>query len=114
MVSVSLDAADLLAQSGIQARVINMHTLAPTDEAVILAAARETGAIVTAEEHYIHGGLGSIVGQALGQSHPVPLEIVALRGYAESGKPEELMAKAGLTPEGVRDAAERALQRKRS
>ena len=112
MVSVSLDAADLLAQSGIQARVINMHTLAPADETTILAAARETGAIVTAEEHYIHGGLGSIVGQALGQGHPVPLEMVALRGYAESGKPEELMAKAGLTPEGVRDAAERALKRK--
>ena len=114
MVSVSLDAADLLAQSGIQARVVNMHTWRPTDEATILTAARETGAVVTAEEHYIHGGLGSIVAQVLGQGQPVPLEIVALQGYAESGKAEELMAKSGLTPEGVRQAAERSLTRKRS
>ena len=114
MVSVSLDAAELLAQSGIQARVINMHTLRPTDEATILAAARETGAIVTAEEHYIHGGLGSIVGQVLGQSHPAPMEIVALQAYTESGKAEELMVKRGLTPEGVRHAAEKALRRKGS
>ena len=114
MVSVSLDAAELLAQSGIQARVINMHTLRPSDEGAILTAARETGAVVTAEEHYLHGGLGSIVGQVLGQNHPSPLEMVALQAYAESGKAEELMAKAGLTPEGVRQAAERALARKRS
>ena len=58
MVAVALQAAELLAQSGIQARVVNMHTLKPVDEETILAAARETGAIVTAEEHYIHGGLG--------------------------------------------------------
>ncbi len=114
MVSVSLDAAELMAQSGIQARVINMHTLRPADEGAILTAARETGAVVTAEEHYLHGGLGSIVGQVLGQNHPSPLEMVALQAYAESGKAEELMAKAGLTPEGVRQAAERALARKRS
>ena len=113
MVSVALDAAELLAQSGIQARVVNMHTLRPTDEDTILAAARETGAVVTAEEHYIHGGLGSIVGQVLGQHHPTPIEMVALQGYGESGKPEELMAKAGLTPEGVRNAAEKAIKRKR-
>ena len=113
MVSVALDAAELLAQSGIQARVINMHTLRPADEETILAAARETGAIVTAEEHYIHGGLGSIVGQVIGQNHPVPVEMVAIQGYAESGKPEELMAKCGLTPEGVRDAAQKAISRKR-
>lgn len=113
MVSVSLDAADLLAQAGIQARVVNMHTLRPADEATILTAARETGAVVTAEEHYIHGGLGSIVAQVLGQGQPVPLEIVALQGYAESGKAEELMQKTGLTAEGVCQAAERALSRKR-
>ena len=113
MVSVSLDAAELLAQAGVQARVVNMHTLRPTDEASILDAARETGAIVTAEEHYLHGGLGSIVGQVLGQNHPVPMEMVALKAYAESGKAEELMAKAGLTPEGVRQAAQRVLDRKK-
>ncbi len=114
MVSVALDAADLLAESGISARVINMHTLTPADEATLLAAAKETGAIVTAEEHYIHGGLGSIVAQIIGRSHPVPLEMVALQGYSESGRAEELMKKAGLTPEAVKQAAERAISRKTS
>ena len=113
MVSVALDAAELLAQSGIQARVINMHTLRPADENTIVTAARETGAMVTAEEHYIHGGLGSIIGQVVAQNHPVPIEMVALQGYSESGKAEELMVKNGLTPEGVRNAAEKALKRKR-
>ncbi len=112
MVSVGLDAAALLEQEGISARVINVHTLSPIDESVILAAARDTGAIVTAEEHLAHGGLGSIVAQVVGQASPVPLEMVALRGYSESGTANELMAKAGLTPESVRDAAKRAIQRK--
>ena len=69
--------------------------------------------MVTAEEHYIHGGLGSIVGQVISQNHPVPIEMVALQGYSESGKPEELMLKNGLTPEGVRAAADKAVKRKR-
>ena len=112
MVSVALDAAELLAQSGIHARVVNMHTLSPVDEETIQAAARETGAVVTAEEHYIHGGLGSIVGQVIGKHHPVPMEMVALHGYSESGKGEELMVKCGLTSEGVRCAADKALKRK--
>ena len=114
MVSVALEAADLLAESGISARVINMHTLTPADETTLLAAARETGAIVTAEEHYIHGGLGSIVAQIIGRSHPVPLEMVALQSYSESGRAEELMEKAGLTPKAVKQAAERAVSRKKS
>jgi len=112
MVSVGLDAAELLAKAAVQARVVNMHTLRPADENTILSAARETGAIVTAEEHYIHGGLGSIVAQVVGQHHPVPLEMVALQGYSESGKAEELMLKCGLSADHVRKAAERALRRK--
>ncbi len=112
MVSVALDAAELLAQKGINARVVNMHTLKPADEATIIAAARETGAIVTAEEHYIHGGLGSIVSQVVGQHHPVPLSMVALEGYSESGPAEQLMVKCGLTPERVQEAAEKAISRK--
>ena len=112
MVAVALEAAELLAQSDIQARVINMHTLKPVDQETILAAARETGAIVTAEEHYIHGGLGSIVGQVVGQHHPVPLEMVAIHGYTGSGKGEELMIECGLTPENLMEAAQRAVRRK--
>ena len=112
MVAAALDAADLLAEQGIQARVLNIHTLKPIDQAAIIAAARETGAIVTAEEHYIHGGLGSIVAQIAGQHCPVPLEIVAIHGYTPSGKPEELLAQCGLTPENLRAAALKALSRK--
>ena len=114
MVSVGLDAADLLSQSGVRARVINMHTLSPVDEDTILAAARETGAIVTAEEHYIHGGLGSIVGRVVSQHHPVPLEMVAIQGYSGSATAEELMVKCGLTAENLKETALRVLQRKRS
>ncbi len=112
MVSVSLDAADLLASEGMNARVLNIHTIKPIDQAAIIAAAQETGALVSAEEHYIHGGLGSIVAQVVGQNHPVPLEMVALQGYSESGKAEELMVKCGLTPEKVKEAALRAVSRK--
>ena len=113
MVSVSLDAADLLAAEGVNARVLNVHTLKPVDEAAIVAAARETGAVVTAEEHYLHGGLGSIVSQVVGQNHPVPVEMVALQGYGESAKAEELMVKYGLTPEKVKEAALKVVGRKR-
>ena len=112
MVSISLDAAELLVESGVQARVINMHTLKPADEDTILAAARETGAIVTAEEHYIHGGLASIVAQVVGQGHPVPMEIVALRSYSASGKAEELMARNGLSSDSIQTAAQAVLKRK--
>ena len=112
MVSVSLDAADLLASEGVNARVLNIHTIKPIDQAAIIAAAQETGALVSAEEHYIHGGLGSIVAQVAGQNHPVPLEMVALQGYSESGKAEELMVKCGLTPDKVKEAALRAVSRK--
>lgn len=112
MVSVSLDAADLLAAEGVAALVLNVHTLKPVDTAAVVAAARETGAVVTAEEHYLHGGLGSIVSQVVGQNHPVPVEMVALQGYSESARAEELMVKCGLTPEKVRDAALKAVSRK--
>ena len=113
MVSVSLDAADMLASQGVAARVVNIHTLKPVDEEAIIAGARETGAVVSAEEHYFHGGLGSIVAQVVGQNHPVPVEMVALQGYSESARAEELMVKCGLTPEKVRDAALKAVARKK-
>ncbi len=113
MVSVSLDAADMLAAEGVEARVLNVHTLKPVDEAAIVAAARDTGAVVSAEEHYFHGGLGSIVAQAIGQNYPVPVEMVALQGYSESAKAEELMVKCGLTPDKVKEAALRAIGRKK-
>jgi transketolase len=113
MVSASLDAADRLAQQGIRARVVNLHTLKPVDQDAIINCAEKTGAVVTVEEHYIHGGLGSIVSQVVGQNHPVPVEMVALQGYSESASAQELLLKAGLTAEGVEKAALKALERKR-
>ncbi|MDP2662466.1 MAG: transketolase C-terminal domain-containing protein, partial [Dehalococcoidia bacterium] len=79
----------------------------------LVRAARETGAVVVSEEHLLHGGLGSIVAQVLGEKHPVPLGFVALRDtYAESGKPDELLAKYGLTAEDIRKVALTTIQRK--
>ena len=111
-VSSALHAADSLAEKGISCRIINMHTLRPTDDEAILKAAEETGAIVTVEEHYIHGGLGSIVAQSLARSRPTPLEMVALDRYTESGKAEQLLEKYHLAPSDIVKAVRRALARK--
>ncbi|MBI2164954.1 MAG: transketolase family protein [Chloroflexi bacterium] len=113
MLAAALEAAQDLSAEGIECRVLNMHTVKPLDEEALEAAARETGAIVTAEEHYLNGGLGSLVAAALGRRFPVPLETVALTRYAESGKPEHLLEKYGLTAKDVERAARRAVQRKR-
>jgi len=112
MVKAALDASESLAQAGIQCRVLNMATLQPIDAEAIATAARETGALVTAEEHLRHGGLGSIVAQVLGERLPVPMETIALNGYAESGTPELLMEKYGLTSEKIAAAVRKAIDRK--
>jgi transketolase len=114
MLASVLQASEALSGEGISCRVINMHTLKPTDEETILKAAEETGAIVTVEEHYIHGGLGSIVAQVLVKNRPVPLEMVALDRYAESGKPDQLLEKYGLGTQNIENAAKAALARKRN
>src|SRR5262249_8359492 len=98
MVSAALDAAEQLAAQKIQVRVLDTHTVKPLDDAAVLAAARETGRIVVAEEHLLHGGLGSAVSMSVVRQHPVPMRFVALKDtFAESGKPEELLKKYGLT-----------------
>ncbi|MQF80362.1 transketolase family protein [SAR202 cluster bacterium AD-493-K16_JPT_193m] len=111
MVSASLMAATELSKEGIEAAVINMPTLQPLDEEAVLRASR-TGAIVTAEEHYIHGGLGSLVSQSAARQGPVPIEMVATTRYAESGKPDELLAKYGLSSKDIVDASKRVVERK--
>ena len=86
-----------------------MHTVKPIDRAAIVAAARETGAIVTAEEHLLDGGLGSAVARVVTEEAPCKMAFVGVRDtYAESGKPEELLAKYGLTTAEVVAAVERA------
>jgi transketolase len=98
MVAPALDAAELLSQKKVQARVLDMHTVKPLDDAAVLAAARETGRIVVAEEHLLHGGLGSAVAMSVVRQHPVQMRFVALKDtFAESGSPEGLLEKYGLT-----------------
>jgi transketolase len=102
MVAPALDAAEELAGRGVQARVLDMHTVKPCDDAAVLAAARETGRIVVAEEHLEHGGLGSVVALSAARQQPVPMRFVNLGDtFAESGPPEGLLAKYGLTTQAI-------------
>lgn len=114
LVYEALVAADNLSREGIDARVINCHTVKPMDKDAIIKAARETGAVVTAEEHQVHGGLGSAVAaEVLSQHHPVPVEYVAIMDrFGESGEPEQLMKKFGLSSEGIIKAVRSVLDRK--
>ncbi|MFW5648215.1 MAG: transketolase family protein [Candidatus Alkaliphilus sp. MAG34] len=106
MVSEALEAAKELETEGIKARVINIHTIKPIDKDLIIEAAKETGAIITAEEHNIVGGLGSAVAEVIGENCPVPLKRIGIRDiFAESGKPAELMKKYGLTGDDIVEAA---------
>ncbi len=114
MVAPALEAAGELAQEGINCRVLNMPTLKPVDEAATTRAAVETGAIVTAEEHLEHGGLGSTVARLVARHQPVPMEFVALKdSYAMSGKPDELMERYGLTSQNIARAVREVIKRKR-
>jgi transketolase len=113
MVAAALDAAAELSEMGIEARVLDMHTLKPLDTEAVEHAARQTGAIVTAEEHLLEGGLGSIVARTVVERSPVPMEFVGIRNtYAESGQPDELLEKYGLTPADIVRAARAVVNRK--
>jgi len=112
-VAPALVAQSQLEKRGIAARVIDMHTLKPLDEAVLAQAAEECGAIVTAEEHLLDGGLGSRVAAALSRVRPVPMEFVGIDNtYAESATPDELLEKYGLTAPHIVAAVQRVLSRK--
>src|SRR5207237_6021833 len=108
MVAPALEAAEQLAKEKVQARVLDMHTVKPCDDEAVLAAARETGRIVVAEEHLLHGGLGSAVAMSAARQQPVPMRFVGLKDtFAESGPPEALLEKYGLTAADiVREAQE--------
>ncbi len=110
MVAPALEAAEALAGKGKQARVLDMHTVKPLDEAAVLAAAKDTGRIVVAEEHLLHGGLGSAVAMSVVRQQPVPMRFVGIKDtFAESGTPEELLQKYGLTAADVVKAANELL-----
>jgi transketolase len=107
-------AIDDLEKDGVSVRLIDMHTLKPLDRAVIEKAARETGAIVTAEEHQLNCGLGDAVAHVVAETHPVPMEIVAVQDtFGESGKPDELLAKYHIGKADVVNAVKQVLGRKR-
>jgi transketolase len=113
MVSAALEAADSLGRQGIDCRVLNMPTLKPIDEAAIIKAASETGAIVTAEDHLQHGGLGSEVAQVVIRHRPVPMEFIAIKDtYAKSGKATELLQRYGLTAKDIEQAVREVVKRK--
>ena len=114
MVGHALEAADQLAKEGIQARVIDLHTVKPIDRELITQAAKETGAIVTAEEHTILGGLGGAVAEVVVQEHPVPMRFVGVKDrFGTSGEPADLLKVFGLMPDDIAKAAKEALRLKR-
>jgi transketolase len=113
MVAAALEAAESLKKEGIDCRVVNMPTIKPIDEAAIVKAVTDTGAIVTAEEHLEHGGLASAVAQVVTGNKPAPMESVAVKDtYAESGTPAQLLEKYGLTTGDIEQAVKKVLKRK--
>ena len=111
MVADALEAADELAAKGVSARVIDMHTIKPIDRDAIIKAAADTGKIVTAEEHSVIGGLGSAVAEVLVQNEPVKVAMVGQKDtFGESGKPDELRAKYGLTKADIINAVTNTLE----
>lgn len=110
LVSRALEAAELLASAGIEARVVNMSTLSPLDEAEVLAAAQETGGIVTAEEA-VRGGLGAAVAEVVVEHHPVPMQLLGVREFAPTGDTAWLLEHFGLTGQGIADAATKVVRR---
>lgn len=113
MVYESLMAAEILEKEGINAKVINIHTIKPIDEKAIIDAAKECGAIVTAEEHQIFAGFGSAVAEVVVKNAPVPMEFIGMKDcFGESGKPSDLMAKYGLKDVNIIQAVKKVISRK--
>ena len=113
MTEEALLAADMLAEQGVEAAVLHFHTLKPLDEALVVHYARKTGAVVTAENHSILGGLGSAVAEVLGEQCPAPMKRVGIRDlFGETGSPEYLFQKYHLTPQDIVAAAQSVIKRK--
>jgi transketolase len=114
MVDMALKAKEMLASEGISARVINIHTIKPLDEEIVVKAAMETGAIVTAEEHNVIGGLGGAVAETVCEKCPVPVVRVGVEDkFGHSGKVPALLELYGLTPENIVEKAKKAISLKK-
>ncbi len=115
MVAMALDAAADLAERGLEARVIDLHTIRPLDEETIIAAGRETGAIIVAEEHLLQGGVGSNVARIVSANHPVPMRFIGLQDvYVESADPDDLLQKYHLTADDIVQAAREVVSAKKA
>lgn len=113
MVEAALEAYNILAEEGIKVKVLNVHTIKPIDEQAVIDAARETGVVITAEEHSIIGGLGSAVCEVLSEKHPVPVLRVGIEDtFGESGKPVELLKAYGLTADNIVKTVKKGLSLK--
>jgi len=113
MVGIALQAARYLVERDISVKVINMHTIKPLDEQLVVEAAQETGAIATVEEHSILGGLGGAVAEVISRSAPVPLERIGIEDrFAESGQPNELLEKYGLSVEHIVSVVKQLISKK--
>lgn len=110
MVEKALEAKEILKKDGISARVINIHTIKPIDKDIIIKAAKETGAIVTVEEHSIYGGLGSAVSEVVCENAPCTVKIMGTDKFGRSGKPAELFEIYGLTPQKIAENAKAAIK----
>ena len=114
MVHKALEAREMLGSEGVKARIVDIHTIKPLDKDIIIKAAKETGAIVTAEEHNIYGGLGSAVAEVVVENHPVPVKILGIRdSFGKSGKPDKLVEMYGLTSRDIAETAKQALKMKK-
>lgn len=114
MVYEALDAAKMLREESISACVLNVHTIKPIDKESIINSAKETGAIVTVEEHSVHGGLGSAVAEVLVENYPVPMKIIGVNDkFGESGEYDELIKKYGLTSHNIVKSTKELLEKKR-
>lgn len=113
MVSKGLEAIEVLEKKGISARLINMHTIKPLDKEIIIQSAKETCAIVTAEEHSVIGGLGSMVAGVVSENYPIPIEMVGIKDqFGQSGNPEELCKAYNIDTPDIVNAVERVIKRK--
>ena len=109
----AIEAGHILAEMGINAEIINIHTIKPLDASTILESVEKTGCIVTAEEHQMNGGLGDSIAQLLALKRPSPIEMVAVKdSFGESGKPSDLMEKYGLTRSDIVESVKKVLVRK--
>ena len=114
LVANSLTAADMLSKEGIEATVVNMHTIKPIDQEILVKVAKQVNAVVTAEQHVLDGGLGSAVASVLARNYPVPMEMIGIDNrFGQSGDPDILFKEYHLLPEDIVVAAKRAIERKK-